>query len=158
MIFGGIEFMKKIYLCGAMGCYENPEEYMFWRRKIVALYNDVADVFDPSEFYSYEEQMHKTEKEIMEYELYNLKRCDFVILNLDRIHESIGSIMEIAVANENNIPIIAFGSLDKYEHLYPWLKECILRHETSMPETIEYINKYFLQRELSRRCTQNESN
>lgn len=150
--------MKKIYLCGAMGCYDNPEEYMFWRRKIVSIYRDVADVFDQSEFYNYEHRMHKTEKEVMEYELYHLIRSDLIILNLDRVHESVGSIMEIAIANDHNIPIIAFGAEDKMENLHPWIKECIFRHENNMPDVITYINKYFLQKELNRRCSQNESN
>ena len=149
--------MKKIYLCGAMGCYDNPEEYMFWRRKIASIYENIADVFDPSEFYNYEQRMHKTEKEVMEYEIYNLKKADLVILNTDRVHESIGSIMEIAIAKQNNIPILAFGNEEKIDHLHPWIKECIFRYEINMPDAINYVDKYFLQRELNRRCINNES-
>lgn len=133
--------MKKIYLCGAMGCYKDPNDYMKWRKTINDLFCDEAEIFDPSKYYNYEIKMHKTEKEIMIYDLYNLESSDVVILNLDNVNHSVGSIMEIITAKRLGIPIIAFGDIND---VHPWIKECIFRHEDSMKDAVIYLNEYFV--------------
>lgn len=137
---------KLIYLCGAMGCYDNPDDYKRWRteffeREFKNVYDGHASVFDPTEFYSYENKLHKSESEIMEYELYHIRKSDLIVVNLDRICESVGSIMEIATAKCSSIPIVAFGNADG---VHPWILECIMRLEDDMDSLIQYIDKYLL--------------
>lgn len=133
--------MKKIYLCGAMGCYENPDDYKVWRNNFVDVYSEYASIFNPPDFYNYEEELHKSEAEVMKFELHNLLLSDFVVVNLDRIHESVGSIMEICTAYRRGIPVIAFGD---DSNLNPWLRECILRIEPDFESITKYIDSYLM--------------
>lgn len=129
-----------------MACYENPDDYKKWRQDFFEsefqnIYEKKIEIFDPTEFYNYECRLHKTESEIMEFDLYNVRTSSLVVVNLERIHESVGSIMEIATAKYLGIPIVAFGKTD---NLHPWILECIMRYEDEMDSLICYIDKYFL--------------
>ena len=136
--------MKKIYLAGAMGCYKDHYEYMLWRKCIEDALSDKANVFNPAYFYNYENKLHKTEKEIMDFELHNLRQSDVVVLNVGRIHESVGTIMEVSAAKELRIPIIAFGTENQINQLHPWLFNSVMRFETDINQLIAYIEKYFI--------------
>ena len=122
-----------IYLSGGMGGL-SFEEQVGWRNQIVS--NITADdsltfkpvFFNPPYFYTPAHNYHKNEKEVMEFDLYKLRKSDIVIV--------------LMLAKEYNIPIIGININNK--ELHPWLSECCGRMCNSVEETIEYVKKYYL--------------
>lgn len=137
----------KIYLSGGMS-FLTWEEQTKWRRQVrdAIKYGDYDHnknivFFDPTQYYNFEEKQHKTEKEIMEFDLYNLRNSDLVIVNFNN-HGSIGTAMELMLAKELRIPIIAFGAKDKDVH--PWLLECCTRVCDSMRDAVNHVAEFYL--------------
>lgn len=141
--------MARIYLAGAMGCYgKNYEKSEDWRKKATSLFHlhGYHKVFDPTLYYRYGCDYHKTEKEIMRYELAQLKKCDVCLVNLDDYDKSVGTIQEIFYAFQNNIPIVGFMEKYKIENIHPWIIEECTRIEddtSALDDAVCYINGYF---------------
>lgn len=135
-----------IYLSGGMGGL-SFEEQVGWRNQIVSnIINDDSLTFkpiffNPPYFYTPAHNYHKNEKEVMEFDLYKLRKSDVVIVNFN-VPNSIGTAMELMLAKEYNIPVIGIN-IDNKE-LHPWLLECCSRMCDNIQETIEYVKKYYL--------------
>ena len=136
-----------IYLSGAMSGI-SWEEQAKWRRQIqnTIRFGDYdcskkPIYFDPTQYYNYEEKLHKSEKEVMEFELSALRKSDLVIVNFNE-PRSIGTAIELAIAKELRIPIIGLNK-DKKE-IHPWLLECTTRMCDDMEELIQYIIDFYL--------------
>lgn len=137
----------RIYLSGAMSGL-SFEEQSKWRKQVMNAikfedhdYVKSVSFFDPTQYYGFEESYHKSEREIMEYELYNLRKSDLVIVNFNNPN-SIGTAMELAIAKELRIPIIAFGV--NGQNIHPWLLETCTRVCDNMREAVEHTVNYFL--------------
>ena len=124
------------------------EEQSKWRKNISeAIKTEGTDsekkasIFNPVNYYNFEINSHKCEKEIMEFDLYNLRNSNLVIVNFND-EKSIGTAMELMLAKEYNIPVIAFGAGDKQIH--PWLTECCTRVCDSMREVVDHIIQFYL--------------
>ena len=89
---------KRIYLAGAMGCYgEDPYPYT-WRNKVKQFFiyhSDNFEIFSPIDYYNYQNTNHKSEKEIMLYELNALQDSKIMLVNLKDLDKSIGTSDEI---------------------------------------------------------------
>ena len=79
--------MKKIYTCGKMSGISYVEQ-MAWRLKIESEIKSALSYTDervkfvhPPYYYNYEEKYHKTEREILEWEMAQVHDCDIVIVN-----------------------------------------------------------------------------
>ena len=143
----------KIYTCGKMSGIPY-EQQIKWRKYIEkcvkdnTLYRDCNVRFiHPPLFYNYEENQHKSEREIFEWELTQVHDCDIVVVNLDQIDTTIGSHMELGTVNainmfgDKHIFVIGVG---KFENLHPWIKESCLRIEDSFEHAAIYICDYLL--------------
>ena len=137
----------RMYLSGGMSGI-SWEEQTKWRRQIQNAirfgdydYEKKPSFFDPTQYFNYEEKLHKTEREIMEFELNALRKSDVIIVNLTHAN-SIGTAMELMLAKELRIPVIAFGVADNEVH--PWLLECCTRVCDSMGELVQYIVDFYL--------------
>ena len=137
----------RIYLSGAMSGL-SFEEQSKWRKQVMNAikfedhdYVKSVSFFDPTQYYGFEEKYQKSEREIMEYELYNLRKSDLVIVNLSH-QNSIGTAMELAIAKELHIPVIAFGV--NGQDLHPWLLETCTRVCDNLREVVEHTVNYFL--------------
>lgn len=67
---------KRIYLAGAMGCYGEDLYPYTWRNKVKQFFtyhSDNFEIFSPIDYYNYQNINHKSEKEIMLYELKHFK-------------------------------------------------------------------------------------
>lgn len=121
------------------------EEYSGWRNRVQAFFrgigNQDVEIFNPVTYYSYEEKCHKTDKEVMRYELNQITKCDVILVNLDKINESVGSIVEVYEAYKRGKSIIAFGKTDG---VHPWILEMIDRVDDSLLESLDYIIMYLL--------------
>ena len=137
----------KIYLSGGMSSL-NFEEQSKWRMQIINAikfgdydYNKKPIFFNPVNYYSFEEKRHRTEREIVEFDLNALRNSDLVIVNFND-PKSVGTIAELAIAYEKRIPIIGINK-DNQE-LHPWLVEFTTRMCEDLREAVEYTVEFFL--------------
>lgn len=136
----------KIYLSGSMSDI-SFEEQSKWRKMVIDAINygyeheKKAIFFNPINYYNFEEHKHKSEKEIMEFDLYNLRNSNLVIVNFNNIR-SIGTAMELMLAKEMHIPVIGWNS--SCEALHPWLSECVTRLCDNLREAVEHVVEFYL--------------
>lgn len=125
------------------------EEQTKWRRQFQNAikfgdydYEKKVAFFDPTQYYNFEEKRHKSEREIMEFDLYNLRNSDLVLVNLgNNGDKSIGTSMELMLAKELHIPVIAFNS---NKEIHPWISEACLRICENIKEAVEYVVEFYL--------------
>lgn len=137
----------RIFLSGAMSGL-SFEEQSKWRNQIMNAIkfenHDLGKIplfFNPVNYYNFEEKQHKTEKEVMEYDLHNLRKSDLVIVNFNDPW-SIGTAMELMLAKEMKIPVVGINTCDK--ELHPWLLECVNRMCNSTRECVDYVIDFYL--------------
>lgn len=141
----------KIYLAGKMSglTYEEMNE---WRKDLRNKLNEAAsyhdkkvNVINPVLYYNFEEKRHQSEIEVEEFDLAHVISSDIIIVNLEGLKDSIGTIIELHDARyHHRIPIIAFGDKELYDNLHPWVKNDITRVETNMDDVISYIRDFYL--------------
>lgn len=137
-----------IYLSGPMSNL-SFEEQNEWRMQMIrdikgyeAYGVEKAPVFfNPVFYYNFEDQNYKSEREVMEFDLNRLRKSDLVIVNFNRT-DSLGTAMELAVANELRIPVVGLNEGEK--PLHPWLKCCVSRMCGSKAELVEHVVDFYL--------------
>ena len=136
----------KIYLSGGMGSL-SMEEQSRWRKQII---NEITInrhcekkpiFFNPVDYYNFKENRHKTEKEIVEFDLNAVRNSDLIIVNFND-PKSIGTCAELAIAYDKHIPIIGINK-DNIE-LHPWLATFTTRMCDDIKEAVEYTVDFFL--------------
>lgn len=142
----------KIYTCGKMSGLTFGQQ-MSWRLQMQELVNSKTDkrvVFiHPPLYYNYDTQMHKDEREVMDWEINQVCKSDIIVVDLNGIEESIGSHFELGAAIGANITggrqisIIGVGDVD-IEKLHPWIGLSMLRHERTYEDAADYIVGYLL--------------
>ena len=135
----------RIYLAGGMSGL-SLEEQTKWRSQFI---NDVKNFtitktpifFDPTNYYSLFEKEHKSEREVMEFDLSHLRKSDLIVVNFNSPN-SIGTAMELMFAKENKIPVIGFTEDESI--LHPWLIECCTRVCNSFIELLMHVSQFYL--------------
>ena len=122
-----------------------------WREYFKTAITQVAEnigvkicVVNPVDFYNFEFKKHQNELEIMKFDLSKVKKSDLVVVNLEGLNTSIGTIIECYEAYKRDIPVLAFGSDEDYEKLHPWVQCCITRHDKNYRECINYISDFYM--------------
>lgn len=141
----------KIYLAGKMSGL-TYDEMNDWREKLVnafkieSYYTGASvNVVNPVKYFNFETPKHQTEMEVQEYDLKHVITSDVIIVNLEGLKDSIGTIIELHDAKyHNKIPVIAFGDISLYEELHPWVKNSITRVEETPSGVVEYIRDFYL--------------
>lgn len=135
-----------VYLAGK--CRGLNDEGKSWRNEIEVKLQTVAEwinsnirVIDPTKYFSYSENKHKSNKQVKEFFLNKISQCDLVIVNLDDSDSSVGTAQECQFAVDNKIPIVGFGTKNMYE----WIAEvdCQVVFD-SMHEVVDYVRDYYL--------------
>lgn len=142
--------MIKIYLAGKMGGL-SLEEMNSWRMDAKRKLNTVAymsgacvKIINPVDFYNFEEIRHQTEIEVEEFDLSHVISSNIIIVNLEGLATSTGTIIELHDARyHHKIPVIAFGDRETYEALHPWIKNDITRFEQDIDGVVEYIRDFY---------------
>lgn len=141
-----VDFIEtfKIYEAGKMTGI-SFEESDCWRKEVKDYfyeheYFQNVIVINPNDYYNFNEILHKTEKEIIRFDLNKVRTSNLILVNLDG--DSIGTSMELMTAHDLHIPIIGF-SIDSTS-IHPWIEYVCDRICDSMEEAIEYIEKYYL--------------
>lgn len=137
----------KIYLSGGMGSLSMDEQSK-WRKQVINAikFGDYhcekqPVFFNPVDYYNFTEKRHKTEKEIVEFDLNAVRNSDLIIVNFND-PKSLGTCAELAIAYDKHIPIIGINK-DGVE-LHPWLTEFTMRMCDSIREAVEYTVDFFL--------------
>lgn len=137
----------KIYLSGGMGSL-SMEEQSKWRNQIINAINfgdyhceKKPIFFNPVNYYNFEERRHKTEREIVDFDLNAVRNSDLIIVNFND-PKSLGTCAELAIAYDRHIPIIGINK-NKLE-LHPWLTEFVTRMCDDIREAVEYTVDFFL--------------
>lgn len=124
------------------------EEQTKWRKQFCDAikfggydYNKVPSFFDPTQYYNFEYDCHKSEYEIMEFDLNALRKSDLVVVNFN-LPSSIGTAMELMLAKELNIPIIGLDRDGK--DIHPWLRCCCNRICDDMKELVNHVVDFYL--------------
>lgn len=137
----------KIYLSGSMSDV-SWEEQTKWRKQFQDEikfgdhdYKKKPIFFDPTRFYNFEEEKQKSEREIMEFDLYNLRQSDVVVVNINSM-KSLGTMSELILAYEYRIPVIGWVSTD--EPMHPWVECCMTRKCNDIREAVNYLIEFYL--------------
>lgn len=141
----------KIYLAGKMGGL-SFKEMNDWRddafQKLLKqseMYSTKLDIINPVLYYNFEEKRHQTEIEVEEFDLAHVISSDIIIVNLDGLSNSIGTIIELHDAHyHHKIPVIAFGDKELYNNLHPWVKNDITRVENNIDDAVAYIRDFYM--------------
>lgn len=136
----------RVYLAGR--CKGLEDGGQTWREDITKQLTAVAewqdkkvDIFDPTKYFSYAEVKHKTQKQVKDYYMWQLSRCDVVLLNANDTNFSIGTAQEVQYAIDHHIPVVAWGT----QEMYPWIVEVDAQVVfDSMHEAVDYIRDYYL--------------
>jgi nucleoside 2-deoxyribosyltransferase len=143
--------MLKIYAAGKMSglSFEDMNNWRVKLKEILTTYAELSGidikVINPVDFYNFETPRHQSEIEVEEFDLAHVVSSDIIIVNLDGLNSSIGTIIELHDAKyHNKIPVIAFGNKEMYDELHPWVKNDITRVEETIYDVAAYIKDFYL--------------
>lgn len=136
-----------VYLSGGMGNLSFDEQYQ-WRKQIQNAikfsgfnFKKNIEFFNPVNYYNFTEKRHRTEREIVEFDLNALRNSDLVIVNFND-PKSLGTCAELAIAYEMRKPVI--GINESGCELHPWLVEFTTRMCDTIEESIEHVINFYL--------------
>lgn len=136
-----------MYLSGGMGNL-SFEEQSKWRKQIIDAikfggydYEKKPTFFNPVDYYNFQETRHKSEREVMQFDLNGLRNSDLVIVNFND-PSSLGTCAELAIAYDMKIPIVGINKDGK--ELHPWLECFCDRMCDSIKEAVEYVVEFHL--------------
>lgn len=137
-----------------METYTGTNKAEEWRIHVKDFFEKNTDdykVINPTDYYQYDENYHKTDKEVFRFDLRKVSNSDIVLVNLNDIRKSIGTCIEVYEAYKNNIPVIGFLDdelpiEEMIKQIHPWIYCCVDRIETgkdSLDKAINYIVDYY---------------
>lgn len=139
-----------------MSCYFNTEHHDYpkkWRedakKYVRQLYDDITLV-SPTDFYEIGKNYHQSETEVMRFDLRMVREADILLVNLNDLHNSLGTSDEILYAFISGKPIVGFiEDKEEIKNIHPWKVEQIDRIETgekAMKNAINYIYSHYVDR------------
>lgn len=142
--------MITVYLAGAMsgfhesGEYHKATEWRDYTRDCFAESN--IRVFDPTHnslrHFTYSTDLNRG---VIHQNHAYLKKCDIVLVNLERLDDSVGSVWEISMAWADHKPVIGFGSCEKWESR-PHFQSLITASFGSVGDACDYIISMYNQK------------
>lgn len=128
----------KVFLSGAIKHVNDYGEA--WRYAAEKSLNEFGiKVFSPNKYYNYDDKSSFTIKECRKLFFNHLRKSDVVLVNLNYSDSSVGTGMEISLANELKIPIIGFGN----EEIYDWVIDCCDVVLDNLEDAIDYIKSMY---------------
>lgn len=134
-----------IYLAGA--CKGLHDEGKEWRTKAEITFKTIEEnknvkikVINPTRYFKRDGSNMKSNRQVKQFYLSKIRKCDLVLINLENTMASCGSAFEIQFAEDHRIPIVGFGSYNVYE----WFPECCDVVFTGINEAIDYISDFYL--------------
>lgn len=143
----------KLYMAGAISTHFDNKEYhkaTQWRiqlaQKLLDLNADLCDNhfdwFDPT--INFEDNVYTANaKTVVQQNNYYLDKCDIMVVNLEDLDKSPGTIYEIVYFTIKNKPIIAFNN-NKLIHS-PHISVGITDKLDTLDDVVEYLKSYYIQ-------------
>ena len=137
---------KRVYLGGAM-THLTKDQYSYWRsyvQKMIECGAVNAECFNPANHFDFEDVTNGyiTDKQAMDIDLYNLRRSDVLLANFSLFAKSLGTMAELAIAFDRNIPIIGVNASE--EELHPWIEAMCTKIFNNLDDAVEYIVNHYL--------------
>lgn len=134
-----------IYLAGCMSYYyenNNPEKAEHWRGIAKEKLKDIGiSTFDPTLHYK-NNYFYNSDLMVQQNEYY-LNKADLILVNLDDLDKSYGTIYELVCAHALGKQILAFGSTVIYGH--PHLKHILQNCFGTLDEVLDFIDTVYCQ-------------
>lgn len=140
----------KIYTSSKMSGVPYDEQ-LRWRHELENRIKSLTDVplrfVHPPLYYNYGVTLHKSEREIKEWELAQIKESNIVVVNLDGVNDSVGTHYELSYIDAinrsypNHIFVIGIGD---DSNIHPWIKESLFRCESNIESAARFITSYLL--------------
>ena len=134
-----------VYLAGA--CKFEHDGGKEWRTKAENIFKYISEakdatikVINPTRYFDRDGSNTISNKQVKQFYLSRIRKCDLVLVNLERTNTSIGTAQELQFAVDNHIPIIGFNNNDSYE----WLPEDCDVIFKGINEAINYIGDFYL--------------
>lgn len=140
----------QIYLAGGMGKFgkDNFDEGNKWRiycKDMLEKYecDYKVNVVNSNDFFNFREDpcRYKSQREVMEFDLNKVRHSNLIICNFNNMY-SLGTMVKLAIAYENRIPVIGLD-VDK-QTLHPWEIEFCTRIFNDMDEMLDYVEDFYL--------------
>lgn len=135
-----------IYLAGA--CRSMHDNGTGWRLKTENIFKNIQEVKDvrvklinPTRYFDRAGANVISNKQVKNFYLSKLRKCDLVLVNLEHTNSSVGTAQELQFAVDHNIPVIGFNNYNSYE----WLPEDCDVIFNGINEAIDYINDFYLE-------------
>lgn len=133
------------YLAGGMTGLTQDEQVM-WRKHVKKRLESCecdykVKVCNPVDYFNFQEKLHETEREVMEFDLHKVRTSNLIIISFNA-PQSLGTMAEIAIAYEHRIPVI--GLNEKGLELHPWQVEMCARIFDDMGEMLDYVESFYL--------------
>lgn len=131
-------FNKSVYLAGTISYFYNTNQTAratVWRDKAEDFFKDYdIKCFNPCK----NENGDFADEIIVKQNIYYLDQCSIILVNLDMITDSVGSIFELTYAQEHNKLVVAFGKSPWLDR--PHLKYLIDIKFDTLNEALEHIS------------------
>lgn len=131
----------KIYLAGKMGGL-SIEEMNTWRKSATHRFKDcdgVGCINPVLHFNPFNGAGKEHEREAFQFDLHQVRGSDIILVSLNH-NDSIGTVMELAIAHELRIPIIGYGCATQH----PWVELCLTKHVATLNEAVDYIKAHYM--------------
>ena len=141
--------MLNPYLCGAISEYNRLgklDKAKEWRIKasnfFIENFKDV-NVFDPS--LNFEKNFTYNSRGVVLQNVKYLRESNLLLLNLEYLEKSPGTMFEIVWAWLNDVTCISFGELDNSLEFSPHVQECLTMCFDDLDKALEYIYDMYKQ-------------
>lgn len=132
-----------IYLAGAITCYYKEGKLKTaqeWRQKATDFFKDRGhSVFDPTINFQYN-SIYPASEMVRQNDFY-LDKADIILVNIDDLDKSYGTIYEIITARCLNKPVVGFGSNKITSH--PHISACITSSNFDLDMALDYISSVY---------------
>ena len=136
----------QIYLGGGMTNLSLQEQNE-WRIEIKKKFEEYDSYYykikciNPVEYYNvYDSAAYDSDLEVMQFDLHKVKKSDLIIINFNDM-KSLGTMAELAIAYDKNIPVI--GLNESGQQLHPWQYCMTSKVFTNMDDMLDYIKRYY---------------
>lgn len=131
-----------IFLSGAMTGL-SIEEQKSWRTDLKQCFDNECFFIDPTVFDA-ESDNEETQRIGHDFDLCGITNCDYFIVNLNKIAQSVGTCQEVMYAWLLKKPIIGFWENEEYiQPLHPWIKNKLSRQVLSIDTLKQYLELEF---------------
>ena len=119
----------------------DKEKQNLWRNQRRKKLNDEFIVINPC-IYIPDVITPEVEKSMMQWDLWQVRNADIVVCDFSH-PQSIGTTWELALAVENNIPVIGVYTNDEEIMVHPWWKIAASHVCDNIEELVDYVRIYY---------------